>query len=135
MFSVEFLLITHPLHSPFFHPSTTVISLLSPSFFPRLTISSPIFLGIKNGVKGESGTSDDELTSDVLSHYSSASESTSVLEEGTGLYTKPDNACTWFLTAKALLTYTKENNCSQYFTVHCDMFLCVLAKHRRGAGG
>nr|XP_046253630.1 interferon-related developmental regulator 2 isoform X1 [Scatophagus argus] len=40
--------------------------------------------GIKNGVKGESGASDDELTSDVLSHYSSASESTSVLEEGTG---------------------------------------------------
>ncbi|KAG8002823.1 Interferon-related developmental regulator 1, partial [Nibea albiflora] len=40
--------------------------------------------GIKNGVKGESGASDDELTSDVLSHYSSASETTSVLEEGTG---------------------------------------------------
>uniref|UniRef100_A0A8C4IRU8 Interferon-related developmental regulator 2 n=1 Tax=Dicentrarchus labrax TaxID=13489 RepID=A0A8C4IRU8_DICLA len=38
----------------------------------------------KNGVKGESGASDDELMSDVLSHYSSASESTSVLEEGTG---------------------------------------------------
>uniref|UniRef100_A0A8P4GEB7 Interferon-related developmental regulator 2 n=1 Tax=Dicentrarchus labrax TaxID=13489 RepID=A0A8P4GEB7_DICLA len=40
--------------------------------------------GSKNGVKGESGASDDELMSDVLSHYSSASESTSVLEEGTG---------------------------------------------------
>ncbi|TMS15760.1 Interferon-related developmental regulator 1 [Larimichthys crocea] len=40
--------------------------------------------GLKNGVKGESGASDDELTSDVLSHYSSASETTSVLEEGTG---------------------------------------------------
>uniref|UniRef100_A0A8D0CV93 Interferon-related developmental regulator 2 n=1 Tax=Sander lucioperca TaxID=283035 RepID=A0A8D0CV93_SANLU len=39
---------------------------------------------IKNGVKGESGASDDELTSDILSHCSSASESTSVLEEGTG---------------------------------------------------
>lgn len=39
-------------------------------------------------MKGESGASDDELTSDVLSHYSSASESTSVLEEGTGLYTE-----------------------------------------------
>ncbi|KAE8293234.1 Interferon-related developmental regulator 2 Protein SKMC15 [Larimichthys crocea] len=39
--------------------------------------------GLKNGVKGESGASDDELTSDVLSHYSSASETTSVLEEGT----------------------------------------------------
>ncbi|XP_061621966.1 interferon-related developmental regulator 2 isoform X4 [Phyllopteryx taeniolatus] len=40
--------------------------------------------GVKNGAKAESGASDDELTSDVLSHYSSASEGTSVLEEGTG---------------------------------------------------
>ncbi|KAM7404431.1 hypothetical protein PAMP_011776 [Pampus punctatissimus] len=40
--------------------------------------------GVKNGVKGESGASDDELTSDILSHYSSASEATSVLDEGTG---------------------------------------------------
>ncbi|XP_057686290.1 interferon-related developmental regulator 2 isoform X1 [Corythoichthys intestinalis] len=40
--------------------------------------------GAKNGVKVESGASDDELMSDVLSHYSSASEGTSVLEEGTG---------------------------------------------------
>ncbi|XP_067381934.1 interferon-related developmental regulator 2 isoform X2 [Channa argus] len=40
--------------------------------------------GVKNGLKGESGASDDELTSDILSHCSSASESTSVLEEGTG---------------------------------------------------
>ncbi|KAJ4934266.1 hypothetical protein JOQ06_007065 [Pogonophryne albipinna] len=40
--------------------------------------------GMKNGVKGESGASDDELTSDILSHCSSASESTAVLEEGTG---------------------------------------------------
>eukprot|EP00064_Thunnus_orientalis_P020946 superscaffoldBa00006066_g21098 len=40
--------------------------------------------GIKNGVKGESGASDDELMSDILSHYSSASEGTSVLDEGTG---------------------------------------------------
>ncbi|XP_034732810.1 interferon-related developmental regulator 2 isoform X1 [Etheostoma cragini] len=40
--------------------------------------------GFKNGVKGESGASDDDLTSDILSHCSSASESTSVLEEGTG---------------------------------------------------
>lgn len=48
-------------------------------------------------MKGESGASDDELTSDVLSHYSSASESTSVLEEGTGLYIKADNAYTCFL--------------------------------------
>ncbi|XP_010794585.1 interferon-related developmental regulator 2 [Notothenia coriiceps] len=39
---------------------------------------------MKNGVKGESGASDDELTSDILSHCSSASESTAVLEEGTG---------------------------------------------------
>uniref|UniRef100_A0A3Q0SH32 Interferon-related developmental regulator 2 n=1 Tax=Amphilophus citrinellus TaxID=61819 RepID=A0A3Q0SH32_AMPCI len=40
--------------------------------------------GAKNGVKGESAASDDELTSDILSHCSSASESTSVLEEGPG---------------------------------------------------
>ncbi|KAI9531038.1 hypothetical protein NQZ68_000530 [Dissostichus eleginoides] len=42
--------------------------------------------GMKNGVKGESGASDDELTSDILSHCSSASasESTAVLEEATG---------------------------------------------------
>uniref|UniRef100_A0A8D3AFZ9 Interferon-related developmental regulator 2 n=1 Tax=Scophthalmus maximus TaxID=52904 RepID=A0A8D3AFZ9_SCOMX len=40
--------------------------------------------GIRNGVKGESGASDDELTSDILSHCSSASETASVLEEGTG---------------------------------------------------
>ncbi|XP_012676310.1 interferon-related developmental regulator 2 isoform X2 [Clupea harengus] len=38
----------------------------------------------KNGVKGESGVSDDDLISDVLSHFSSASESASVLEDGTG---------------------------------------------------
>lgn len=40
--------------------------------------------GVKNGVKVESCASDDELTSDVLSHYSSASEGTSVVEEATG---------------------------------------------------
>lgn len=40
--------------------------------------------GVRNGVKGESGASDDELTSDVVSHCSSASECTSVLEEGLG---------------------------------------------------
>uniref|UniRef100_A0A673AS69 Interferon-related developmental regulator 2-like n=1 Tax=Sphaeramia orbicularis TaxID=375764 RepID=A0A673AS69_9TELE len=39
---------------------------------------------VKNGIKGESGASDDELTSDVLSHYSSASETASVVDEGTG---------------------------------------------------
>ncbi|XP_061592592.1 interferon-related developmental regulator 2 isoform X2 [Cololabis saira] len=38
--------------------------------------------GVKNGMKGESGASDDEFTSDVLSHYSSASENASVMEEG-----------------------------------------------------
>ncbi|XP_072305482.1 interferon-related developmental regulator 2 isoform X2 [Eucyclogobius newberryi] len=37
--------------------------------------------GLKNGVKGESGASDDELTSDILSHYSSASEGASVIDE------------------------------------------------------
>uniref|UniRef100_A0A667X714 Interferon-related developmental regulator 2 n=1 Tax=Myripristis murdjan TaxID=586833 RepID=A0A667X714_9TELE len=34
---------------------------------------------------GESGASDEDLASDILSHYSSASESASVLEEGTGV--------------------------------------------------
>lgn len=38
----------------------------------------------KNGVKCGSGASDDDLASDVVSHYSSASESASVLEDGTG---------------------------------------------------
>ncbi|XP_068997184.1 interferon-related developmental regulator 2 isoform X1 [Embiotoca jacksoni] len=46
--------------------------------------AKPSLKGIKNGVKGESAASDDELTSDILSHYSSASETTSVLDEGTG---------------------------------------------------
>lgn len=36
-------------------------------------------------MKGESAASDDELASDILSHYSSTSETASVLEEGTGL--------------------------------------------------
>uniref|UniRef100_A0A4W5RL12 Interferon-related developmental regulator 2 n=1 Tax=Hucho hucho TaxID=62062 RepID=A0A4W5RL12_9TELE len=40
--------------------------------------------GGRNGVKGGSGASDDDLASDVLSHYSSASESASVLDDGTG---------------------------------------------------
>ncbi|XP_076132389.1 interferon-related developmental regulator 2 isoform X1 [Alosa pseudoharengus] len=38
----------------------------------------------RNGVKAESGVSDDDLASEVLSHYSSASESASVIDEGTG---------------------------------------------------
>uniref|UniRef100_A0A7N8WXM0 Interferon-related developmental regulator 2 n=1 Tax=Mastacembelus armatus TaxID=205130 RepID=A0A7N8WXM0_9TELE len=42
------------------------------------------FICAKNGVKAESGASDDELTSDILSHYSSASETTSVLDDGPG---------------------------------------------------
>ncbi|XP_029011816.1 interferon-related developmental regulator 2 isoform X1 [Betta splendens] len=49
----------------------------------QLSAKAPL-KGVKNGVKGESGASDDELTSDILSHYSSASETASVLEEGTG---------------------------------------------------
>ncbi|XP_056279661.1 interferon-related developmental regulator 2 [Pseudoliparis swirei] len=40
--------------------------------------------GTRNGVKGESGASDEELTSDILSPGSSASECTSVVEEGVG---------------------------------------------------
>lgn len=39
--------------------------------------------GVKNGLKLESAASDEDVASDVLSHYSSASETTSVLEEGT----------------------------------------------------
>uniref|UniRef100_A0A671M4P0 Interferon-related developmental regulator 2-like n=1 Tax=Sinocyclocheilus anshuiensis TaxID=1608454 RepID=A0A671M4P0_9TELE len=38
----------------------------------------------RNGVRGESGVSDDDLALEVLSHYSSTSESASVIEEGTG---------------------------------------------------
>ncbi|XP_062854533.1 interferon-related developmental regulator 2 [Trichomycterus rosablanca] len=38
----------------------------------------------KNAGKVGSGASDDEMASEVLSHYSSASESASVLEEGSG---------------------------------------------------
>lgn len=59
---------------------------------PRLTppyFGSPLVIFFvshsgKNGGKGGSGASDDDLASDVLSHYSSASESASVLDEGTG---------------------------------------------------
>lgn len=38
-------------------------------------------------MKGGSGASDDDLASDVLSHYSSASESASVLDDSIGGYT------------------------------------------------
>ncbi|KAF7652404.1 hypothetical protein LDENG_00097320 [Lucifuga dentata] len=51
----------------------------------QLSVKASLSLkGIKNGVKGDSGASDDDLASDVLSHYSSASESTSMLDDGTG---------------------------------------------------
>ncbi|KAJ3586928.1 hypothetical protein NHX12_013319 [Muraenolepis orangiensis] len=40
--------------------------------------------GGRNGVKGESGASDDDLASEAMSHYSSASENALVLEDGTG---------------------------------------------------
>lgn len=40
--------------------------------------------GLKNGVKVESCASDDELMSENMSHYSSASEGASVIEESTG---------------------------------------------------
>uniref|UniRef100_A0A3P9MI78 Interferon-related developmental regulator 2 n=1 Tax=Oryzias latipes TaxID=8090 RepID=A0A3P9MI78_ORYLA len=49
----------------------------------QLSAKAPL-KGVKNGMKGESAASDDELASDILSHYSSASEGTSVLEEGLG---------------------------------------------------
>ncbi|XP_030062328.1 interferon-related developmental regulator 2 isoform X2 [Microcaecilia unicolor] len=39
--------------------------------------------GARNGAKDDSQASDDEVASEVLSHYSSASETTSVVEEGT----------------------------------------------------
>lgn len=77
--------ITHPLLSPFFPSLSSYPSCLFHSSLVKLFLTC-LSVGIKNGVKGESGASDDELASDVLSHYSSASESTSVLEEGTGLY-------------------------------------------------
>ncbi|KAG7519716.1 interferon-related developmental regulator 2-like isoform X1 [Solea senegalensis] len=48
----------------------------------QLSAKTPL-KGVKNGVKGESGASDDELTSDILSHCSSASETASVLEDVT----------------------------------------------------
>ncbi|XP_023676815.2 interferon-related developmental regulator 2 isoform X2 [Paramormyrops kingsleyae] len=51
----------------------------------QLSTKAPLpYKGGRNGVKGESGASDDEQASEVLSHYSSASESASVLEEGAG---------------------------------------------------
>ncbi|MGH0182831.1 UNVERIFIED_CONTAM: hypothetical protein FKN15_010553 [Acipenser sinensis] len=40
--------------------------------------------GGRNGTKGESAASDDDVTSEVLSHCSSASDTTSVNEEGSG---------------------------------------------------
>lgn len=40
---------------------------------------------IKNGFRGETDTSDDEVVSDVLSHCSSASESASAVEENSGV--------------------------------------------------
>ncbi|XP_056130461.1 interferon-related developmental regulator 2 [Lampris incognitus] len=52
----------------------------------QLSARAPLPLkGGRNGVKGESGASDDDLASDILSHYSSASETASILEEGTGV--------------------------------------------------
>uniref|UniRef100_A0A8C7NRN8 Interferon-related developmental regulator 2 n=1 Tax=Oncorhynchus mykiss TaxID=8022 RepID=A0A8C7NRN8_ONCMY len=43
-----------------------------------------LYKGGRNGVKGGSGASDDDLASDVLSHYSSASENASVLDDSPG---------------------------------------------------
>lgn len=60
----------------------------------------------KNGGKGGSGASDDDLASDVLSHYSSASESASVLDEGTGVCVHT-HACTHF-SAPTLLIHLRE---------------------------
>lgn len=62
-------------------------------FFVFFSLNVHVFLysGVKNGLKGESTASDEEMTSDILSHYSSASESASVMEESTGLYR--DSGC------------------------------------------
>uniref|UniRef100_A0A8C5BFU4 Interferon-related developmental regulator 2 n=1 Tax=Gadus morhua TaxID=8049 RepID=A0A8C5BFU4_GADMO len=46
---------------------------------PTLSLS-----GGRNGVKGESGASDDDLASEQMSHYSSTSENASALEDATG---------------------------------------------------
>lgn len=78
-----------------------------------------LILGVKNGVKGESGASDDELNSDVVSHYSSASESTSVVEEGTG---QSGNSHSPLVAFNRLLCF------------NCALFLHVLS-NRGGAGG
>ncbi|CDQ96725.1 unnamed protein product, partial [Oncorhynchus mykiss] len=45
---------------------------------------TPMAIWGRNGVKGGSGASDDDLASDVLSHYSSASENASVLDDSPG---------------------------------------------------
>lgn len=70
-------------------------------------------------MKGESGASDDELNSDVVSHYSSASESTSVVEEGTGQSANSHSTLVAF-------------NCLLCF--NCGLFFHVLS-NRGGAGG
>ncbi len=67
-----------------------ILYLIKPLNWCLLCISPSsisLFILGKNGVRGESGVSDDDLASDVLSHYSSASESASVIEEGTGTQT------------------------------------------------
>lgn len=79
-------------------------------------------LAVKNGVKGELGTSDDELNSDVVSHYSSASESTSVIEEGTGLPAKSQS----MLVDSTWLQWG--------WCFHCRLSMAVVSS-RRGAGG
>lgn len=53
------------------------------------SISAPPPVAVKNGFKGETDTSDDEVASEVLSHHSSASESASAMEESAGVYAVP----------------------------------------------
>lgn len=79
-------------------------------------------LAVKNGVKGESGASDDELNSDVVSHYSSASESTSVVEEGTGV------------PAKSQSTLVDSTRLQSGRCFHRRLSMVVVSS-RRGAGG
>ena len=57
---------------------------LSPLFSLLSSLFSLSLSGGRNGVKGESGASDDDMASEVMSHYSSTSENASALEDGTG---------------------------------------------------
>uniref|UniRef100_A0A8C1M8V9 Interferon-related developmental regulator 2 n=2 Tax=Cyprinus carpio TaxID=7962 RepID=A0A8C1M8V9_CYPCA len=61
-----------------------ILHLIKLMFTVYLFMSLSLTVLGRNGVRGESGVSDDDLASDIVSHCSSASESASVIEEGTG---------------------------------------------------